>query len=85
MTLSDANLHLIERFTHAAPSTLMYEVTVTDPIVWIRPWTYRIPMQSSDQPLYEYACHEGNYGLYNILASARAREDAAGEAAAAEC
>ena len=77
--LSDANLHVIERFTRAAPSTLIYEVTVTDPTVWIRPWTYRIPMQSSDQPLYEYACHEGNYGLYNILAGARVQErEAAG-------
>ena len=77
--LSDANLHVIERFTRAAPSTLIYEVTVTDPTVWTRPWTYRIPMQGSDQPLYEYACHEGNYGLYNILAGARAQErEAAG-------
>ena len=79
--LSDANLHLIERFTRASPSTLLYEVTVTDPTVWTRPWTYRIPMQKSDQPLYEYACHEGNYGLYNILTGTRAREKAAEEAA----
>ncbi len=77
--LSDANLHVIERFTRASQSTLTYEVTVNDPTVWTRPWTYRIPMQSSDQPLYEYACHEGNYGLYNILAGARVRErEAAG-------
>ena len=49
----------------------MYEVTVSDPTVWVRAVTYRIPMQMSDQPLFEYACHEGNYGLYNILAGAR--------------
>ena len=63
-----------------SPTTLMYEVTVDDPTAWIQPWTYQIPMQRSDQPLYEYACHEGNYGLYNILAGARERE--AAEAAA---
>ena len=78
--LSDANLHLTERFTRVSPTTLMYEVTVDDPTAWIQPWTYQIPMQRSDQPLYEYACHEGNYGLYNILAGARERE--AAEAAA---
>ncbi|MCY4600064.1 MAG: hypothetical protein OXF27_09110, partial [Acidobacteria bacterium] len=80
--LSDANLRLTERFTRVSPSTLMYEVTVNDPTAWIRPWSYQIPMQRSDQPLYEYACHEGNYGLYNILAGARERE-AAEEAARA--
>ncbi len=78
--LSDANLRLTERFTRVSPTTLMYEVTVDDPTAWIQPWTYQIPMQRSDQPLYEYACHEGNYGLYNILAGARERE--AAEAAA---
>ena len=79
--LSDANLHVIERFTRVSPSTLMYDVAVTDPTVWTRPWAYQIPMQKSDQPLYEYACHEGNYGLYNILAGARAREQAEEDAA----
>ena len=68
---TDANLHLTERFTRVSPSTLMYEVTVNDPTAWTQPWTYQIPMQKSEQPLYEYACHEGNYGLYNILAGAR--------------
>ena len=72
--LSDANLHLTERFTRVSPGTLMYEVTVNDPTAWIQPWSYQIPMQKSDQPLYEYACHEGNYGLYNILAGAREQE-----------
>ena len=78
--LSDANLHLTERFTRVSPGTLMYEVTVNDPTAWIQPWSYEIPMRQSDQPLYEYACHEGNYGLYNILAGAREQE-AAEEAA----
>ena len=68
---TDTHLRLIERFTRVSPQTLMYEATITDPTVWSRPWTYQIPMQNNDQPLYEYACHEGNYGLYNILAGAR--------------
>ena len=67
---SDAHLHLVERFTRVSPETLMYEATIDDPTVWSRPWTFQIPMQLNDQPLYEYACHEGNYGLTNILAGA---------------
>ena len=69
-------LHLIERFTRVSEGTLMYEVTVEDPNAWDRPWTYRIPMVQSEYPMYEYACHEGNYGLENILAGAveKARE-----------
>lgn len=68
---SDANLRLVERFTRVSQQTLMYEATIHDPTVWSRPWTFEIPMQLNDQPLYEYACHEGNYGLYNILSGAR--------------
>ena len=75
---TDANLRLVERFTRVAPETLAYEATIDDPTVWTRPWTYQVPMRWNDQPLYEYACHEGNYGLYNILAGARAEEAAAG-------
>ena len=74
---TDQHLRLTERFTRVSPTTLMYEATVDDPTVWVTPWTYEIPMQWNDQPLYEYACHEGNYGLYNILAGARAQETAA--------
>ena len=74
---SDANLRLVERFTRVSPQTLMYEATIDDPTVWSRPWTFRIPMQLNDQPLYEYACHEGNYGLANILSGARSAEAAA--------
>ena len=65
-----SNLTLTERFTRVDESTLEYRVTLDDPTVWIRPWTYTVPMQQLDQPLYEYACHEGNYGIYNILAGA---------------
>ncbi len=71
------NLRLVERFTRVSQDTLMYQATVDDSTVWSSPWTYEVPMQWNDQPLYEYACHEGNYGLYNILAGARAQEAAA--------
>ena len=74
---TDANLHLTERFTRVSPDVLMYEATIDDPTVWTRPWTYQVPMSFNDEPLYEYACHEGNYGLENILAGARAEEAAA--------
>jgi len=67
---SDGQLHLVERFTRVSPQTLMYEATIDDPTVWSRPWTFQVPMELNDQPLYEYACHEGNYGLTNILAGA---------------
>ena len=75
--LSDEHLQLTERFTRVSPTTLMYEVTVNDPTAWTQPWTYQLPMRKSDLPLYEFACHEGNYSLYNILAGARADEQAA--------
>ena len=74
---SDAQLRLTERFTRVSTQTLMYEATIDDPTVWSRPWTYEVPMARNDQPVFEYACHEGNYGLYNILAGARAEEAAA--------
>ena len=64
------DLTLIERFTRVDADTLQYDVTVDDPAVWTRPWTYSVPMRRNAEPLYEYACHEGNYGLYNILAGA---------------
>lgn len=69
-----ANLHLIERFTRIAPDMLQYEFTVEDATTWERPWTVAFPMIRGDQPVYEFACHEGNYGLLNILGAARALE-----------
>ena len=56
------NLHLIERFTRAAPDTIRYEFTVDDPTTWTKPWTAMIPLRRSDGLIYEYACHEGNQG-----------------------
>ena len=66
--MTDDNLRLTERFTRVSQGMLMYEATIDDPTVWTRPWTYEVPMVWNEQPMYEYACHEGNYGLYNILA-----------------
>ena len=74
---SGAALHMVERFTRVDADTVTHEVTVEDPTTWTRPWTTRIPMRPSEGLPYEYACHEGNYGLYNILAGARAEEHAA--------
>ena len=69
---STRNLQLVERFTRVSPEVLQYEATVNDPTVWTSPWTYAVPMTLNPDPVYEYACHEGNYGLYNILAGALA-------------
>ena len=76
---SGPNVHLIERFTRVEDGTLLYEATVEDETTWVRPWTYAIPMRKSDQAVYEYACHEGNYGLENILAGALREAEAAGK------
>jgi hypothetical protein len=69
-----ANLMLVERFSRPDAQTLRYEYTVTDPSTFSRPFTARIDMARSDVSLFEFACHEGNYGLANILAGARAEE-----------
>jgi hypothetical protein len=74
---SGANLHLVEKFTRTDADTLMYEYTIDDPSVWTRPFTVVVPMRKSDQPIYEYACHEGNYAMESILAGARAADKAA--------
>jgi hypothetical protein len=72
-----ATTRLTERFTRANADTLLYEVTVEDPTTWTKPWTFRVPMAYSKEPLYEYACHEGNYGLYNILSGVGKEREAA--------
>ena len=76
---SGPNIHLIERFTRIDADTLLYEATVEDETTWVRPWTYAIPMRRSDAAVYEYACHEGNYGLVNILAGALREAGEAGK------
>ena len=74
---SAENLHMTERFTLAGPDRLHYEIAVTDETTWVRPWTAMVPMSRSRDPLFEYACHEGNIGMAGILAGARAEESAA--------
>jgi hypothetical protein len=73
---SSANLHLVERFTRLNADTLRYEVTIEDPTTWTKPWKFEVSMNKSRDPMYEYACHEGNYGLLHILAGAREKERA---------
>ena len=70
-------LKLVERFTRVDDGTLEYEFTVENPSIFTQPFTARYPMNRSDLPLYEYACHEGNYGLMNILTGARAEDASA--------
>ena len=76
---SREHVRLVERFTLVDGGTLLYEVTVEDPTTWTKPWTFEVPMTSSEGPLYEYACHEGNYAMANILSGQRAEEVAAAE------
>lgn len=74
---TDRNLHLVERFKRIDADTLLYEFTVDDPTVWTKPWTVSMPMAKTSDLMYEYACHEGNYGLEGILSGARTEEKAA--------
>jgi len=71
---SDRNMHLTERFTRVSPDTLLYEFTVDDPTAFTKPWTVQIPVTRTKGPIFEYACHEGNYAMTDILAGARAAE-----------
>ena len=73
--LRAGNLRLIERFTRTAPGTVEWTMTFDDPTVWTRPWTFSLPMTEDDtQIIHEHACHEGNYGLANILSAGRSAE-----------
>ena len=74
------NLRVVERFTRTDQITLLYQFTVDDPQSFARPWSGEIPMKKVDGPIFEYACHEGNLSMENILGIARAEEKAAGEA-----
>src|SRR5688572_14669593 len=71
---SSENMRLVERFTRVDEDTLLYKFTVEDPSTWIRPWSAEVPWKKTIGPLFEHACHEGNMGLANILAGARADE-----------
>ena len=67
-------LHLIERFTRTGPETISYQFTVEDPGTWEKPWTGEIVLGPAPGQIYEYACHEANHSLENILSSARNNE-----------
>jgi len=70
------NLRLVERFTRVGPSEIDYRVTISDPTTFTRPWTLAIPFVDIGEGLFEYACHEGNYGMEGILSGAREEERA---------
>jgi hypothetical protein len=65
---------VVERFTRTGPDTLRYRFTIDDPTAFTKPWTGEIAMSKATGPVYEYACHEGNYSLTSMLAGARAEE-----------
>jgi hypothetical protein len=71
---ASSHLRMVERFTRIDADMLDYRFTLEDPTTWTRPWTVSLPMTRSPEEVYEYACHEGNYGLENILRNARAGE-----------
>ena len=77
---SGEQLHVVERFTKTDANTILYRFTVEDPTTWTKPWTVAYPIVKTDGPIYEFACHEGNYGLRDILTGARWEEKAAEEA-----
>ena len=68
------NLHLTERFTRVSADVLNYEFTVDDPTTWTRPWTAMIPLKLKNELIYEYACHEGNESIPNMLRGHRFEE-----------
>jgi hypothetical protein len=77
---STAQTKVIERFTRVDARTLDYQYTVTDPTSYSRPWTASMPLRAIDENLYEYACHEGNYGMLDVLRGARFRDKQKDEA-----
>ena len=71
---ADENLHLVERFSRLDNGDLLYSFTVDDPTAWEAPWSGEYSWRRSDLRLYEYACHEANYAMGNILRGARLLE-----------
>jgi hypothetical protein len=68
------NLHVIERFTRVDPNTILYRATIDDPSTFSKQWTIEYPFRATAGPVYEYACHEGNYAMPDILGGARKME-----------
>jgi hypothetical protein len=71
---SDENLHVIERFSRLDSQTLLYQFSVDDPTAFTQPWKGELTLSRDPGPLYEYACHEGNYAMLDMLRGARAQE-----------
>ena len=76
---SSESLRVIERFTRVADDVIQYRFTIEDASVWARPWSGELPLVKTRGPMFEHACHEGNYGLYNTLVGARLEEKKAAE------
>ena len=79
---SSEHMRVVERFTRLDADTIRYQFTIDDKSTWTKPWTAELAMQKTVGPIFEHACHEGNYGLYNTLAGARLEEKKAAEEAA---
>jgi hypothetical protein len=79
---SDEYLRVVERFTRTAPDLILYEFRIEDPTAFTHPWSAEVPLTATRGPIYEYACHEGNYGMVGLLAGARAEEKKQAEKAA---
>jgi hypothetical protein len=77
---ADENMHVVERFRRLDADTILYQFDVDDPTAYVRPWKGEYTISASPGPIYEYACHEGNYGLPDVLKGARAQEKAAASA-----
>lgn len=71
---SGPRLHVVERLRRTSPTTIAYQVTADDPETWARPWTAEIPFSATAERMFEYACHEANYSMTNVLRGARAEE-----------
>jgi hypothetical protein len=71
---SSENLHVIERFTRVDANTILYKATIDDPTTFTKAWTVQFPFLATTGPVYEYACHEGNYAMTDILGGARKTE-----------
>jgi hypothetical protein len=77
--MTDKNLRITERFTRTGPDSILYRATIDDPTVYTKQWTMEVSLEKSEGPVYEYACHEGNYGLAGVLAGERVQEKRAAE------
>ena len=75
------NLHVVERFTRVGPDTITYEMTLTDPTTWTKPWTAMMPLRQRQETLYEFACHEGNYHIMSGMLVGALKQQEASEAA----